>query len=199
MPPSRARRETIAIRTEDETQVLPAQDDAAAPRLAEGIELIGRMEGSGYKDPPYLARRADGQLIQLPALLFVLAEQIDGRRDYEEIAERASDAFERELSAENAQFLVEEKLRPLGIVGADGRGPAQPLAKVDPLLALKFRVAVVPERVVNGITTVFRPLFLPPVVLAVLAGLAALDVWLFGIHGIAGSLRDVLHHPVTSS
>jgi hypothetical protein len=50
--------------------------------------------------------------------------------------------------------------------------------------------------VVHAITTVFRPLFPPPVILAVLAGLGALDLWLFFVHGIAGSLRDVLYHPV---
>src|SRR5438876_3948069 len=168
---------------------------SAVPRLADGIELIGRMQGSGYKEPPYLARRADGQVIQLPPLLYVLAEQIDGRRDYQEIAEHATEAFKRGITAENAQFLVDEKLRPLGVVAAtNGSGPE--LRKADPLLALKFRAALVPQRAVRTITTVFRPLFLPPVVVGVLAGLGVLDFWLFFVHGIAGSLRDVLYHPV---
>ena len=29
----------------------------AIPRLARGIELFGEYEGSGFKDPPYLARQ----------------------------------------------------------------------------------------------------------------------------------------------
>jgi hypothetical protein len=58
-------------------------------------------------------------VIQLPALLYVLAEQIHGRRDYGEIAERATEAFKRGISAENAQFLVDEKLRPLGVVATE--------------------------------------------------------------------------------
>ena len=37
--------------------------DEAAPRLAAGIELIGLFQGSGYKEPPYLIRRADGQVL----------------------------------------------------------------------------------------------------------------------------------------
>ena len=69
------------------------------------------------------------------------------------------------------------------------------MQKLDPLLALKFRAALVPERVVNTITTVFKPLFLPPVVLAALAGLVVLDVWLFASHGIAQSMRQVLYSP----
>ena len=76
---------------------------------------------------------------------------------------------------------------------ADGSEPE--LQKADPLLALKLRAALVPERVVNAITKVFKPLFFPPVVLAVLAGLAALDVWLFAYHGVAQSLRQVLYSP----
>ena len=43
------------------------------PRLAEDIELIGEYEDSGYKEPPSIARRPDGQIIQLPALLYIVA------------------------------------------------------------------------------------------------------------------------------
>lgn len=105
------------------------------------------------------------------------------------------EAVKRDVSAQDAEFLIDKKLRPLGIVAqADGSAPE--LGKLDPLLALKFRAALVPERFVNALTTIFRPLFLPPVVIAVLAGLVALDGWLFFVHGIAGSLRGVLYHPV---
>src|SRR5207253_4717870 len=49
--------------------------------------------------------------------------------------------------------------------------------------------------VVGAITRVFWPLFLPPVVIAVLGGLVALDVWLFFFHGVAQSLRQTLYDP----
>jgi len=51
-----------------------AAPNGAPPKLAEGIELIGVYEGSGFKEAPYIARRADGQVIQLPQLLYTLAE-----------------------------------------------------------------------------------------------------------------------------
>jgi putative peptide zinc metalloprotease protein len=166
-----------------------------APRLARGVELIGPYEGSGFKQPPYIARRADGQMVQMAGLLYLVAEEIDGRTGYEEIGERVSQKFGRGLDAEMAQMLVEEKLVPLGIAAPpDGQEPE--LKKIDPLLALKFRAAVVPERLVNAVTTVFRPLFLPPVVVAVLGGLVALDVWLFGYHGVAQSVRTALYDPL---
>jgi putative peptide zinc metalloprotease protein len=171
-----------------------AASNGERPKLADGIELIGVYEGSGFKEAPYIARRADGQVIQLPQLLYMLAEEIDGRRSFDDIGVRVSERFGRGLSGENVQFLVEEKLRPLGVVtGPDGSSPQ--LQKLDPLLALKFRAALVPERVVNAITTVLRPLFLPPVVVAVLGGLVALDVWLFFFHGIAQSVRQTLYDP----
>jgi putative peptide zinc metalloprotease protein len=163
--------------------------------VADGVELIGKYEGSGFKEAPYIARRADGQVIQLAPLLYLIAELSDGQRTNEEIAAAVSEAIKRGVSADNVRQLSEERLRPLGVLaGADGSSPE--LKKVDPLLALKFRAALVPERLVNAITRVFKPLFLPPVIVAVLGGLVALDVWLFAYHGIAQSLREVLYGPV---
>jgi putative peptide zinc metalloprotease protein len=171
------------------------QADGAPPRLAEGIELIGEYEDSGYKEAPSIARRADGQVIQLPAILFHVAESIDGRRTYAEIAERATQATGRGLGPAEIKYLVDEKLRPLGVVAsADGKSPE--LQKADPLLALKFRVAIVPERVVHAITSVFYPFFFPPVIAAVVAGLIAFDVWMFFFHGIAQGARTIVYNPL---
>src|SRR5436305_1413662 len=92
-------------------------------------------------------------------------------------------------------MLIQEKLVPLGVVQpTDGNAPE--LQKSDPLLALKMKTGVVPERLVNAITTVFKPLFLPPVVLAVLAAFFGLCGWLFVVHGVAQSLRAVLYDPL---
>ena len=85
-----------------------------APQLAPGLELIGEYEDSGFKETPYLARRADGQVLQLPRLLYDLAEQIDGRRDYDEIAARVTRAFGRGLTGNGARYLAEEKLVKVG-------------------------------------------------------------------------------------
>ncbi|NUR78066.1 MAG: hypothetical protein HOQ28_17480, partial [Thermoleophilia bacterium] len=176
---------------------MPPQDanGDGRPRLADGIDLIGEYEDSGFKEAPYIARRADGQVVQMPELLYLVAEAVDGRRDYAEIAERASEQFGRELDAEGAQLLVEEKLVPLGVVQAPG-GAAQELKRSDPLLALRMKTGVVPERVVNAITTVFKPLYLLPVVLAVLGAFFGLCGWLFFFHGIAQSLRGALYDPL---
>ncbi|MEA2192951.1 MAG: putative peptide zinc metalloprotease protein [Solirubrobacteraceae bacterium] len=164
------------------------------PQLAEGIELIGEYEGSGFKEAPYIARRGDGQTIQLTQLLHLVAEACDGTRDEREIGAHVSERFGRRVSAGNVQFLVERKLRPLGVLAeADGSSPE--LKKPDQLLALKFRTALVPERYTHVVTRLFKPLFLPPVVFAVLAALIALDVWVFGVHGIGAGVRAAVYQP----
>ncbi len=156
---------------------------------------MGKYEGSGFKEAPYLARRSDGQVVQLAPLLYLIAELSDGTRTEEEIAAAVSEAIKRGVSADNVRELVDSRLRPLGVVAsADGSSPE--LQKLDPLLALRMRVGIVPQTVVNRIAKTFHPLFFPPVVIAVLAGLVAVDVWVFFVHGVAQSLRQTLYDPV---
>jgi putative peptide zinc metalloprotease protein len=185
---------TQAPEQEQERPEHPPSDGGAPPKLAEGIELVGEYEDSGFKQAPYIARRADGQVIQLPHLLYAVAEQVDGQRGYDELAECAREAVGRGVSAENVQFLVDRKLRPLGVLAqADGSSPQPP--KVDPL-ALRFRAALVPKSATRALTTVFYPFFLPPVILGVLATLVAFDVWFFFVHGAAQSTRELIYNPI---
>ncbi|HEX8001704.1 MAG TPA: hypothetical protein VF519_03305 [Mycobacteriales bacterium] len=167
---------------------------ARAPRLARGVELLGQYEGSGFKEAPYLARRSDGQTIQLSKLLYAVAEACDGRRTYDEIAAEASRSFGRRLSARNAKTLVDDKLRALGVVANhDGSEPV--LSKPDSLLALNLRKGVIPPRLVKALTTVFYPAFLPPVIALALGALAFADYWLFFRHGVAQGVRDTVMQP----
>jgi putative peptide zinc metalloprotease protein len=166
-----------------------------APKLADGIELIGEYKGSGFKEAPYLARRADGQVLQLPKLLYLVAQNTDGQRDFGAIAEAVTEEFGKGVSADNVRTLADSKLRPLGVLAAaDGSSPK--LKRPNPLLALSFRASVIPPGMVNAITTMFRPFFWPLVALAGIAGFVALDIWLFFIHGVAQGLRSLLNEPV---
>ncbi|MDX6663200.1 MAG: putative peptide zinc metalloprotease protein [Solirubrobacterales bacterium] len=165
------------------------------PKLAEGIELLGEYEGSGFKEPHSMVRRADGQVVQLPQVLYLIAEAADGSKDLDAIAAEVSERYGRGLDGESVGFLIDKKLKPLGVIAA-AEGADQPqLKKIDPMLALKFRTAVIPARLVNAVTKIFWPLFLPPVIAAVLVGLVGLDAWLFFNHGIAQSARQILYQP----
>ncbi len=180
---------------EDSSSTSSREGASDRPRLADGVELIGEMEDSGYREPPSLARRSDGQVIQMTPILQAIANAADGERDFAGMAEAASDETGRDISAENVQKLVDEKLRPLGVLTlADGSSPT--VEKSDPLLALRLRFTLIPERWSRQIASVFRPLFWPPVVVAVLVGLVAFDIWLFGVHGVAQGFRSAMYDPV---
>jgi len=172
-------------------------------RLADGIELIGEYQGSGFHEPPYIVRRADGQIIQLSRLLYLLAASVDGQRNQAQVAEVLSAKLGKVVQAEHVAFLVDNRLRPVGIISADPddeqtHGKPPMAVKADPLLALKFRVGVVPERVVWRVAGVFAPMFWPPVILALLAGFVGVDVVIImngGLGQIVPSAVALVYQP----
>jgi putative peptide zinc metalloprotease protein len=168
-------------------------DQADRPRLADGIELLGELKDSGFAEPPSLVRRADGQVIQLSRLLYLVSCLLDGSRGPDGIASAVGGALGRTLTADQVRYLITAKLAPLGIVA--GRGaPAPPTAS--PLLALRARVTLLPGRAACAAGTFLRPLFRWPVIAAVIASVAALDFWIFSAHGLALAFRQVLNDPV---
>ena len=59
----------------------PTASETAPPALGAGVEPLGAYEGSGFKEPPSMVRRPDGQILQLPPLLYEVVEAADGHRD----------------------------------------------------------------------------------------------------------------------
>jgi putative peptide zinc metalloprotease protein len=163
------------------------------PRLLEDTELIGQVAGSGLRKPPYLVRRRDGQMVQLSQLLYVIAGHMDGR-ELTAIAESAGAKLELRITPEQVAYVAERKLTPLGLI-APRDGSAPKLESVNALLGLRFRVRLIPERVVNALAGWLRALFFPPLVIVVLAALAACDIWLGTSHGVGAGLTALIHHP----
>ncbi len=180
-----------------ENGTAPAAGDGAGgdvPRLATGVELIGDYEASGYKEPPCLVRRADGQTIQLTPLLFATLEQIDGHRDESRIAAALGERIGRRVSADNVRYLVVEKLRPAGLVKSpDGSDPQ--VRKANPLLALRLRLQLTSEQWTNRLTAPFAILFRPWVVLPVVVGFVAVVAWVIGARGVGAGARQLLYSP----
>ena len=170
------------------------RDTAQAPRLAEGVELLGEYQDSGYSQPPSLVRRPDGQIIQMSPLLYRVMCRIDGSRDPVAIAKLVSEDLGRTFSAEQVRYLVMAKLLPLGVVADEAAPPTPPTA--NPLLALRARGTLLPERAANAAGVLLRPLFHGPVVVAVVGCVLAVDYWLFAVHGLGGGIRQVLRDPV---
>jgi putative peptide zinc metalloprotease protein len=176
------------------------RDDAAAssrsdvPARANGVELIGEMEGSGYRQPPSLARRGDGQTFQLTTLLYQVLEAIDGSSTYDEVAARVTAAFGKTVSADNIRTLADEQLRPLGLlVKADGSQPE--VKKSNPLLSLRFKYAVSDPERTRRITSPFARLFNPAIVIVVLLAFVAACWWVLFKRGLAAAAHEAFDKP----
>jgi putative peptide zinc metalloprotease protein len=174
-------------------------------RLAEGTELLGEYQDSGYRTPKFLVRRADGQVMQLPLLLYRVACLLDGR-DAGRIATDLSAQLGQDLTAEQVSYLVEERLRPAGLlapdhtdIDTDDLGTATPPIRSDPLLALRYRKGVVPAGGTWRIAGVFRLLFTRPAWVAALATFVALDalVLLQGnlVGRVTAGATTLIHRP----
>ena len=168
--------------------------DPVVPELATGVSLIGEYQASGYEDPPCLVRRADGQTIQITPLLYALVEVIDGRRNTTELAGALSERIGRAVSDDNVRFLLDDKLRPAGIVkDAQGRDPQ--VQKANPLLALRFKLKLADEHRTNRLTAPFAFLFRPWVVVPVVAAFLAVVAWTVFVRGLGGGARQLLYSP----
>jgi putative peptide zinc metalloprotease protein len=164
------------------------------PALADGVELLGDMKGSGYREPPALVRRADGQVLQLTPLLYRVLQQIDGRRDASLIAQAVSEAEQRTIGAADIQTLTDKHLLPLGLLRlADGSQPQ--VKKADPLLRMRFRVAATDPAQTRRITRPFGVLFSPFVVIPVLIAFAAVCWWVLMVRGLAAATHEAFERP----
>ncbi|MDH4148052.1 MAG: AAA family ATPase [Acidimicrobiia bacterium] len=175
------------------TASLPPEVDHLAsepPRLAPGVTLLGPYRDSGFREERYLARRADGQMVLLSALLYRLAEHIDGRRSVSQLAEAAARPDGPPVDARSVRYLIDEKLAPVGLM-AGAVGPAR---RSDPLLSLRARIVLVPAAAVRRVARGLRPLFHPLVMAAVVAALVAVD----GVLASRGDFARALAAVVTS-
>jgi putative peptide zinc metalloprotease protein len=161
--------------------------------LSDGVELVGRYQGSGRQDERYLARRPDGNWVELTQLLYLVVSNLDGQRASGEVAARIEAEIGREVTAENVDYLVEEKLVPLGLINVEGTARAS--AGPRQILVLRLKKPLLPASVVRGMARVLRHLFHIPVVLAVLALFVAVEIRLIAGGHLRVSTTQLLNHP----
>src|SRR3954464_12871613 len=75
---------------------------------AEGLELLGAVSGSGYREGAALVRRADGPMVQLGPPMYALLEEIDGERDSVALADAMTERLGRRLEAGQVAVLGEK-------------------------------------------------------------------------------------------
>ncbi|GGP39964.1 hypothetical protein [Streptomyces abikoensis] len=173
----------------------------ASPGLVAGMELVGEFEGSGYREPPQLVCRPDGQIVRLPPLLYRVVRALAGplppgpEPAMARIAADLSEETGRSFTEEHIVFLIDKKLAPLGITTYSDGSPPPPTTKNDPFLAFRFRLAVLPEHVTWFLSGLFAWLFRPAVVALGLGAFVAGEAWLWTTQDTGAALRDVLTSP----
>src|SRR5215217_4801824 len=158
---------------------------------AEGLELLGEVSGSGYKEGMALVRRADGQVVQLGPLMYGLLEVLDGRRDPAELAAAMSARLGRRLGAEHV-VRIAEKLAAQGLLaGFEDKAPP----RSNPLLALRWKVLFTDPKVTRRITAPFKWLFRPWVLVPALGGFLVV-CWFVLVHkGVASATAQAFEAP----
>src|SRR3954453_18808302 len=82
---------------------------------ADGVELLGDVHGSGYKEGAALVRRADGQMVQLGTLMYALLECVDGQKRPSELAATLSEKLDRNVDEDHVAALA-QKLAQQGLL-----------------------------------------------------------------------------------
>ncbi|MDP9093161.1 MAG: hypothetical protein M3N95_09535 [Actinomycetota bacterium] len=169
-----------------------ASDDI--PAQAAGLELLGQMAGTGYRKPPSLVRRHDGQVLQLTPLLYLVLDSLDGRRSYADVATHVTEMAGRAVDAAAVRTLVDSRLRPLGLArSADGSEPA--VRKANPLLALRFRWVVSNPETTRRITAPFARLFNPVLALGIVVAFVAICWWVLFQRGLGFAAHQAFANP----
>jgi putative peptide zinc metalloprotease protein len=159
------------------------------PKLAEGIELMGEMKESAFKDPPWLASR-NGKFLQITEVLHRIAEHATGDKTVEDIAQSVSRGYERPVDAAEVSQLLATNLIPAGIVeGANGAAQEQASDGPSPL-QVQMKMKMLPPAAINVFTGALSVLYWPPVLIAVLIAALATQYWVFFVHGLGSSLHE---------
>ncbi|MFF4238050.1 hypothetical protein ACFYYL_19425 [Actinomadura geliboluensis] len=175
------------------------------PALVDGAELVGEFKNSGYREPPQLVRLPDGQLVRLPPLLFLVAKALHDHRDLagtdaaqalDRVAAAVTEQAGAQLTGEQVVYLADRKLAPLGVTTySDGTAPAP--VKADPWLALRWRVAVMPESFTWFVGGLFGWLFRPVAIAVMLTAFVVSEGWLLTSHSVAGAITTAIMNPVS--
>lgn len=179
------------VRDQPGAQAAPEVAAAVPYRAAEGIELLGPVQGSGYREGTSLVRRADGRMVQLSPLLYGLLESLDGERGTTELADSLTGKIGRKVGEEHVHRLL-EKLGQQGLLaGTEHVAPASP----NPLLALRWKVLITKPRLTRILTAPFTFLFRSWVMWPATVGFFAV-FWFVLIHkGVASATAQAFSDP----
>ena len=165
-----------------------------APARVDDLQLLGAMVGSGYRTPPALVRRGDGQTLQLTPLLYRVLDAVDGRRSCAEIATIVSQTMRGASRKTWSRRSSTSTCAPWGC-SSWRTGPSLPLKKSNPLLGAETQVRRHRPPDHAPLTDPFRILFRPVLASAVVLGFLAVTWWVFFEQGLAPATYDAFQRP----
>lgn len=181
--------------TADHQMTAPPPATGQRWRQARGLEFLGPVQGSGLRDPAFLVRRVDDQVVQLSELLHLVVRAVEPPRPAEQVAEDVSAAYGQTLTVGGLAHLVTTRLEPLGLVVPDEAPEPARSVRARPLLALTAKGTLVPARVVGRLAGALAPLFWPPLVALALAGLVVADLALLTRGDFWGAITELFATP----
>lgn len=176
-----------------EPPVSSAQTATHPPLLArgEGVELLGPVDGSGYREGAALVRRGDGQMVQLGPLMYAVLESADGQRDGPALADAVSERVGKRVEPDDVAALA-KKLAAQGLLaGFEQHAPP----KRNPLLALRWKVLVTDPVLTRRITAPFTFLFRPWLMWPFLVAFVGVFWFVLFHKGVAGATAQAFHNP----
>jgi putative peptide zinc metalloprotease protein len=175
----------------------PGETVPDRPARASGVRLIGEFGGSAFKDRQWLIER-DGHFVQVPELLYRIAEYANSERTLVEIASLVTDSTSWTVSAEQIRKIIAAKLIPFAIItpSLNGTTPGFRTRRPAPSpLQLRLKREVLGPRIIEPVTRILRFLFLPTILIPLLIAAGASQGWLYFHHGLAAGMRDVVYTP----
>jgi putative peptide zinc metalloprotease protein len=149
------------------------------PSLAPGVQLIGEMKDTGFKDRQWLVRRGE-RFIQTTELLYRVAEQATGERTLEEMAAGVTGSTDWLVSADDVRRLIQSRLIPLGLIAAaDGSGVDEQRERS--VLQIRAGVKMLGPRIIDPIARVLQVLYAPPVLILFLVAAVVAHGWLYSV------------------
>ena len=176
-------------------------EPADFPRRAAGVDLLGPTDAGAHGDH-WLVCVNGSRYVQATRRLYLVLLHSDGRTSVDEIARRVSSSLGRRLTADHVRWLLQERLAPAGLIaispspGGSPSGPQQGTTQLrTPLLAIRHRLPILPYRLTVRLTDQLHRLYWSPLVVLLIGGAVAVNVWLYTGPESSAALRGVLRHP----
>lgn len=172
-------------------------DQTTNIRRAPDVVLVGSVQGSGFRDAPWLVE-CDGRYVQLTELLYLILQALDGERSLPEVAQQVTERSAWRVTEDHVRQLAEQRLAPLGLVVLDddaSEAETRGHGSAGSPLQLHHQLFVLGAEQIDRVARLGKVLFAPPILVPALLAAATVHIWLYVRHGIGAPLQAMLRAP----